>query len=227
MQINDISPTCITQGKEKPEDNRIVIVIGRQFGSGGRSIGKLVAKKLGIRYYDSELLNKCAEMSGYSKHIFSEHDEKAPTPLRSLLQGAFGLADNFHDVSICSERIYSEQSKTIRDICRRESCVIVGRTADYIMRDHPGLISVFLHSPLEKRARDLVSRGEAYDLGEAIEKAKKQDKYRESYYNFYTGGNNWGKANNYGITIDSSLTGHEGAAEIIVAFTQSKIKRQK
>lgn len=203
-----------------------VIVIGRQFGSGGRKIGRLVAEKLGYAYYDSELLSKAAERLGFSRHIFDLHDEKPPSAFRSLLQGAFGLADNFHEVSICSERVYSEQSKVIRDLCARENCVIVGRTADYILREHPGLISVFLHAPIAERARLICLRGEAENLEAAIEKAKKFDKDRENYYNFYVGSSKWGKADNYSLSLDSSLADHDTIAEIIINFSKNK-QRQR
>lgn len=197
-----------------------VIVIGRQFGSRGRRIGRMVAEHLGLDFYDSELLATAAEKLGFSRHIFDLHDEKAPNPLRSLLQGAFGLADNFHDVSICSERMYSEQSKVIRNISRGKGCVIVGRTADYILRDHPQLISIFIHAPIEHRAQNILSRGEAEDLQSAIEIAKKVDKERENYYNFYTGDSKWGKAENYSLSLDSSKGTDENLAELIINFSR-------
>lgn len=204
--------------------NDMIIVIGRQFGSGGRRIGKLVAQKAGIKYYDSELLAKAAEMMGYSRHIFDIHDEKKPSFFRSLLQGTVGVADNFHDVSISGERLYKVQAEVIRRICREGPCVIVGRTADYVMRGHKGLTSVFLHAPIEIRANAILKRGESSDLEEAIEKAKKFDKNRESYYNYYTGSQLWGKAENYSLSLDSSLLDDETAAGIILAFA---LRRQR
>lgn len=212
---------------DRNNENSTIIVIGRQFGSGGRHIGKLVAQLTGFTYYDSEILSKTAEKLGFSRHIFDIHDEKRPYPMRSMLQGVFGLADNFHDVSICNERMYVEQSKVIREICKRGSCVIVGRTADYIMRNHPGMVSVFLHSPIEKRALRVIRRGEADNLQQAIEKAKRYDRNRENYYNFYTGNQGWGKAWNYSLTIDSSLADEKTVAEIIITFAKNKRQEQK
>lgn len=204
-----------------------IVVIGRQFGSGGRLIGKMVAERLGIDYFDSEILSGVAKRLGFSPHVFEKHEEKAPSKFTTLLQGIFGLADNFHDVSIGSERVYKEQSKIIQDICKKGPCVIVGRTADFIMRDHPGLVSVFLHSPLEKRAEAIIARGEAQDIRRAMDIAKKHDRERENYYNFYTGSQSWGKADNYSLSFDSSRLEAEEIAEIIVNCAQKKIKRQK
>lgn len=203
----------------------IVVVIGRQFGSGGRRIGRKVADLLGIEYYDTELISEAAERLGYAKEIFVAHDEKKPNALWALLQGAYGIADNFHDVGICGERMYTEQSRAIRDICSRKSCVVVGRTADFILRDNPRLISVFLHSPLDNRALSIVKRGEAESVAEAMEMARKKDKERESYYNYYTGGNDWGKAANYDLTVDSSNLTEDEVANLIVSYTKKKIEK--
>ena len=194
-----------------------VITIGRQFGSGGRRIGRLVAELMGFSYYDTELLSEAAARLGYAKEIFHAHDERKPTPLRSLLQGMYGLADNFHDVSICGERMYKEQAQVIRDICSRGPCVIVGRTADHILKGHPLLLSVFLHAPATYRAGRLVKFKDAETETVAKEMLKKQDRDRENYYNYYTGSKNWGKAFNYHLSIDSSLFNDEKVAEMITS----------
>lgn len=207
--------------KYPPQNGNTVIVIGRQFGSGGRRIGKLIAQRLGFGYYDKELLAEAAQSLGFSQDIFAVHDERKPSPLRSLLQGLYGIADNFHDTSICGESLYHAQSDVIKKICEKEPCVIVGRTADYILREHPGLISVFLHAPIEIRAHQIVMRGDAPDESSAAELARKNDRERESFYNYYTGGG-WGKASNYHITIDASSIDYEKIAEIIIAFAKAK-----
>ncbi|MDE6094648.1 MAG: cytidylate kinase-like family protein [Muribaculaceae bacterium] len=210
---------------EKPElsmqNGSFVIVIGRQFGSGGRKIGKLVSKRLGYEYYDKELLAEAAQSLGFSQDIFAAHDERKPSPLKSLLQGIYGIADNFHDTSICGESLYHAQSEVIKKICEKGSCVIVGRTADYVLRHHPGLISVFLHAPIEKRARQIVGRGDAPDLDSATDMAKKNDRKRESYYNYYTGGG-WGKASSYHLSIDASSIRDEDIVDMIISFANAK-----
>ena len=204
----------------------IVIVIGRQFGSGGRRIGQKIAEKLGIDYYDTELLSKAAERLGMHPEIFREHDERRPSPLRTLMQGAFGIADNFHSVPLNGEMIYEEQSRVIRDLCNNGACVIVGRTADLILKSHPHLLSVFLHSPVEKRAKIIIDREEAVSEEEAKELALKRDRRREVYYNFYRGDKKWGEANNYHLTINTEDMDVNDVADLII--TTAKIKfRQK
>lgn len=203
------------------QDN-YVIVIGRQFGSGGRTIGKIVARKLGINYYDSELLKKAAEEEGLSPDIFRDHDEKKPSILKALLQGAYGIADNFHTVPLSGERIYRVQAKVIKDLCRKGSCVIVGRNADFVMRNHPGLLSVFLHAPMSHRAKRIMERKEAMNEEEAIEMANYHDKRRESFYNFYTGDKTWGLAWNYHLCLDTSQFPNEAIADIIIEYMQKR-----
>lgn len=211
------------QGIDTPNT---VIVIGRLFGSGGRRIGKLVAEKLGIAYFDKELLAHAAGSLDYTQDIFAAHDERKPSPLRSLLQGVFGIADNFHDVSLSGESLYRAQCDVIRKICESQSCVIVGRTADHIMRHHEGLVSVFLHSPIEARTRSIIERGDASDPDEAASLARKNDREREGYYNYYTG-RHWGRASNYHLTLDSSSMSDDDVASIIVEFAKRRITHNK
>lgn len=201
----------------------MVIVIGRQFGSGGRRIGKLVAERLGIGYYDKELLSEAAGSLGYAPEIFAAADEKRPSPLRSMLQGVYGIADNFHTTSMSGEKLYERQSEVIRKIGDMGDCVIVGRTADYVLRDCPGLVSVFLHAPIEHRARMIVERNDSASLDEAAELARKHDRDRESYYNYFTG-RNWGKASNYHLTLDASAIEESDTAELIISFAKTKMK---
>ena len=207
--------------------DKAIIVIGRQFGSGGRSIGRNLARRLGYKYYDTELLKNVARRYGFSEGIFRSHEEKRPSVLRSMLQGTFGIADNFHEVSISSERLYAEQSKVIREIASEGGCVIVGRTADYILRDFPNMTSIFLHAPVEYRCSHIVDRGEAINYSQAIEMAKKRDKARENYYNYFTGTNLWGKASNYDLCLDSSCIDEEAIVNIIISYIKDKFKRNK
>ncbi len=202
-------------------DPGTVIVIGRQFGSGGRRIGRMVADKLGIPYYDKELLSHAAKSLGFSPDVFAAADEKRPSAFRTLMQSMYGIADNFHTTSISGERLYEQQSKVIREIGSRGSCVIVGRTADYVLRDHPGLVSVFLHAPEKWRAEKIVRRGESMCCEEAISQAQKHDRNRENYYNYYTGGN-WGRADNYHLSLDSSLLPESRIADLIIGFARDK-----
>lgn len=206
------------------EAENFVIVIGRQFGSGGRTIGKMVANRLGIDYYDTELLKKAAKAEGVSPQIFKEHDEKKPSVFKALLQGAYGIPDNFHMVPLSGERIYRVQSKVIKDLVKKGSCVIVGRNADFILQQHPRLLSVFLHAPLETRVERILQRNESKTQEEAIELARQHDKRRESYYNFYTGEKKWGVASNYHLCLDTSCLENEKVADIIISLVKAKLK---
>lgn len=193
-----------------------VIVIGRQFGAGGRTLGKKLAEKLGVPYYDKELLAEAAESLGFSQDIFQKADEKRPSMLRSFLSFNLGSPSaSFDNNSLNDDNIYRAQSNVIRAICKKGSCVIVGRTADYVMREHPGLLSIFIHAPEEHRAKAIVERGEAASMDEAVDKVRKIDKSREGYYNYYTN-RNWGRASNYDLTFDSGRVSSDKIINLIL-----------
>lgn len=206
----------------KESEGKIVVVIGREFGSGGRAVGRIVANRLGIPYYDKELLSEAADRLGFSHRIFADADEKRPSMFRSLMQGLYGVPDNFNTDSMSGEGVYQSQSRAIREICSKDSCVIVGRTADYVMRDHPGLVSVFLHAPVGFRAQKILDRGDAKTLQQATEMARKSDRNRSHYYNYFTGRNSWGKASNYHLSLDASRLTDEVAADIIISFIKAR-----
>ncbi len=196
-------------------DGNYLIVIGRQYASGGRRIGRWIAERLGIPFYDKSLLAKAAEHMGFSAEMFARTDEKRPSMLRSLLMLNYGAQSaGFQDSGVSSESLYSYQSEVIRQICGQGSCVIVGRTADYVMRDHPRMISIFIHAPLERRAANMVESGECASPEKAAEKARKTDRERESYYNYYTN-RTWGHADNYHLSIDSTRVSPEALLAII------------
>ena len=142
---------------------------------------------------------------GYSPEIFEKKDEKRPSLIRSILSFTYGAnTANIDGAPMSDEKIYEYQSKVIGDICGRESCVIVGRTADYVMRDHPRMVSLFIHAPLKHRIDAIIERGETDSEEEAKEIAKSHDHNRESFYNYYTNRENWGKASNYDLSFDST-----------------------
>ena len=190
---------------DKVSEDKILVVIGREYGSGGRRIGKMLAHALGISYYDKSLLSEAAKKLGYSSEIFARKDERRPSLLRSILSFNYGAPTaNISEAPMSDEKIYEFQSRVIKDICSRESCVIVGRTADYVMRDHPRMASLFIHAPASVRAQSIISRGEASDEKSALELADRNDRNRQSYYNYYTNRISWGHARNYTLTFDSS-----------------------
>lgn len=201
---------------EKSENN--IIVVGRQYGSGGRKVGMALAKRLNIPYYDKVIISKVASHYGYDPEILLNADEKKPSLFGSIIPGKYGIFDTYATSPISKEALHEAQTNVIRQICQEGSCVIVGRTADYIMRDHPGLLSVFIHAPLVWRGHNLIRRGEASTLQEAMCAIKKADSNRQGYYNYYTG-KNWGVADNYHLTIDGSRFEPEEIAAIIARLT--------
>ncbi len=186
-----------------------IITISRQFGSGGRTIGKEVAKKLGIPCYDEELINKVAERSGLAKEYIAERGEYAPA--KSWLGNMFaGRDQNGHSIR---DDVWNIQSEVIQELAEKESCVIVGRCADYILRDNPECLKVFIHASMEDRAERIVKL-----YGEREEKPEQRliekDKRRKAYYQIYTDAE-WGNAANYHISLDSGKFGIDKCVEII------------
>lgn len=197
----------------------IIIVIGRQFGSGGRHIGKRLAEDLNLRYYDKEVLSECASRLGFRREIFDRYDEKRPSMFRSLLANAFG--DSCVNCDLSGD-LYRAQSRVIRELADADrGAVFVGRSADYILRDFPHLVSIFLHAPLRHRAMSIVKRGDSSSVTEAMESARRQDRNREEFYNFFTN-RNWGQADNYHLSIDSSLFDSEAIVDIIKCYLTSR-----
>lgn len=197
--------------------NDFIIVIGRQYGAGGRKLGKRLAETLNVPYYDKELLSEAADALGFSKELFLKADEKKPSILRSFLSFNYGSPSaSFSSYTLTDDNLYRAQSDVIKSICEKGSCVIVGRTADYVMRDHPGLLSIFVHAPEEHRAKAILERGEAKSMEEALEKARKFDRSRESYYNYFTN-RHWGRADNYDLTFNSSRLSTEALLPLILS----------
>lgn len=192
-----------------------VVTIGRQFGCGGREIGKMIARSLGADYYDKTLLSKAAEAFGFSKNLFDRADEKRPSWLRSLLQYNYGVENAVSEFSdIDNEGLYRAQSRVIRQLAAKGPCVIVGRTADYILRDHPRMVSLFLYAPVDFRAARILERNDANDIDSARNMARKMDNARDSYYSYYTN-RPWGQASTYHLSIDTSRFTPEEIIELI------------
>lgn len=206
---------------DNSKDKKYLIVIGREYGSGGRRIGRMLADALGFSYYDKGLLSEAANRLGFSREIFAGNDERRPSLLRSLLSLTYGVqSGEIGNATMSDENLYELQSQVIKEICMHESCVIVGRTADYIMREHPHILSIFVHAPIEKRAESLVNRGEASNIEAAEEIAQKNDRNRASFYNYYTNRDGWGKASNYHLSFDSSRM----ADEVIISTVKAMLK---
>ena len=193
-----------------------IITVGRQYGSGGRYVAKLLAERLQIPYYDKELLAEVAKDSGIGKDLLEEHDEKNTRNfLFSLMSGSQPFADSgamYMDMPL-NHRIFLAQFDTIRRIAGEGPCVIVGRCADYVLRDEPHVLNVFIKASQEERIRRVV-KYYGVDPLKAEEKLRKADKQRASYYNYYAT-NTWGDVNNYDLCVDTGALGIEGAVELI------------
>lgn len=196
------------------EDKKLIINVGRQFGSGGKLVALALGKKLGIPVYDQELISKAAEQSGFSKELFAKSDEK-----RNLLAlssfivdvGRFGSADNY----VSDNQLFVIQSNVIRSIADKGSAIFIGRCADYILRDRPCL-DVFISASDEVRIKRVAERmGITPEQAESL--MQKKDRTRETYYNYFTFGN-WGVASNYDLCVDSSALGIDGTADMIIDF---------
>lgn len=199
-------------------EKHTIITIGRQFGSGGKEIGLKIAERLNVKCYDSELLSIAAKESGLCEEVFKAHDEK---PTNSFLYSL--VMDTYHpygtsgtiDVPL-SQKIFLAQFDTIKKIARQESCVFVGRCADYALQDDFNIISVFITSDLETKTKRICER-----LNVSSAKAKeliiKTDKKRASYYNYYTN-KKWGNTNSYDLCIDSGKLGIDNSVELILHY---------
>jgi cytidylate kinase len=199
----------------------VVITIGRQFGSGGRYVGRLLAEKLGIPFYDKELLSEAAKASGICEEIFEDHDEK---PTRSLL---FNLvtgmqhhldAGSFYMDMPLNHKIFLAQFDAIRRIAGEGSCVIVGRCADYVLREDPNAVSVFVKADMPSKV-DRAVKYYGIDAAKAEDRIRKADKQRASYYNYYATAT-WGDVDNYDLVVDTGVLGVEGAVELICKFLE-------
>lgn len=197
-------------------EKKIIITIGRQFGSGGKAVAEALGRKLGIPVYDSELITRAAQESGFSKDLFVKSDEKKRFfNLSSLFIGNYG-GDTENYMS--DKGLFKIQSDTILKIAEQGSAIIVGRCSDYILRDMDCTLDIFLTSPAEVRAGRVAERT-GITSEKAMELIGKMDRSREEYYNYYTFGN-WGVASTYDLCLDSSLLGIEGTADHIIEFAK-------
>ncbi len=194
---------------------KYVITISRQYGSGGRFIARELAKRLGIAFYDQDLLTLASEESGMSKSIFENYDEKKDSFFSGIVPAGYGF-----DMSM-GQKVFLAQFDTIRHLAEKESCVIVGRCADYILRDFPNVVTVFVHAPLESRIKRAV---EYYNIPEAKAKDRiiKMDKQRKSYYNFYSD-KGWARADTYDLCLTSDI-GIQESVDAIKTFAERKLK---
>lgn len=197
-----------------------IITISRQFGSGGRSIGKAVAEKLGYDYYDSELVEKVSEETGFDPSYVEDAGEYAPG--RSMLSYAFSssAAHSGAGAMNASDYLWATQSRIIAELAEKGNCVIVGRCADYILRENESCLNVFIHAPKNFRAERIVERYGVTDKSPQ-KRIEEKDAKRRVNYKYFTG-REWGETENYHICLDSSVIGEEKCVELICDIAKAK-----
>lgn len=196
-----------------------IITIGRQFGSGGRGVAQILSQKYGIPLYDKELINRVSRETGICGEVFAGCDECTNNYPNSSLMGGWSLSTLFSTTNrdmLSGDSLFAMQSETIRRIASEGSCVIVGRIADYVLRHHKPLISVFITADMDDRVKRIMEY-EKIDAAQAATLVKKADKMRASYYNFYSE-KTWGSAESYHLCINTSHVGIEGAAQLVMQY---------
>ena len=202
----------------------MVITVGRQYGSGGREIGTLLAERLGIAYYDDLLLKKAAEESGLCEELFHAFDERPKSFLYSIAIDPYAFSiGHMGSRSSLEQQVYLATYDTIQKLADAGPCVLIGRCADYALKDRTDVINLFITAPLENRIKRVAARNNISE-DEAKDRIRKTDKSRASYYNFYSS-KEWGDARSYDLCVDSSLLGVEGTVELLE--TMLKIKGLK
>ena len=190
-----------------------IITISRQFGSGGHSIAKAVAERLGIAFYDNNLITEVAKQSGLSEEFIRENEEYASHSSSFLYQLAMSTAGTYGYPSVY-QKLYEAQTKVIEDIANKESCVIVGRCADYILKNREDCLHVFIHADNEHRAKHILEKYGPTEKTTA-QRIKDKDNKRRNYYRFHTD-REWGVAANYHLSLDSGALGEALCVELIV-----------
>ena len=193
-----------------------IITIGRQLGSGGREIGKKLSEKLGIPFYDKELLEMASKESGICQEVMETYDEKQGKRSFFSMMGSFqGRIDpgNMYLEMPLNHRIFLAQFDAIRKVADQGPCVIVGRCADYVLRDHENVLNIFIKASMEERVKR-IEKLYGLDPMKAEESIRKADKQRATYYNYYATGT-WGDVANYHLCLDTGVLGVDGAVELI------------
>lgn len=211
-------------------ETNYVINIGRQLGSGGRQIGKLLSSRLNIPFYDKELITIAAKESGLKEEVFEKADEKKRF---TLTGGVLGLKEPSLDGGFSSNYLWNEvlfkiQSDVIRELAGKKSCIFVGRCADYILRDHPRALNLFISADLDDRIKCVteiykISTHKTTTHKKAVDMIEKRDKQRAGYYNYYSN-KKWGVAESYHLCINSSVLGIEGTTDFIEEFIEKRFR---
>lgn len=208
-------------------EEKLIINVGRQLGSGGRIIAKMLAEEFDCKFYDREILNIAARESGFSEKFFEENDEQ-----KGFLKSHFHIhlpllgSNDFYKNDFSQESLYQFQSDAIRDAAEKNPrCVFVGRTADYVLRDNKAVVNVFITANMDFRAEN-VSKRRGCTVEEARKIIENGESERAKYYNYYTG-KTWGHSESYDLCVDASILGLEATKDFIAEFIKRKLKAAK
>lgn len=205
--------------------DNFVITIARQYGSGGRTIGEELAKKLGISYYDKDIIRMASEESGIHEQLFGRADENVSTKQRFFAKSGIYKGELIPPQSkdfTSDENLFNYQAKVIRDLAEQGPCVFIGRCADFVLADKPNVVSVFVHAPHDycmEQARERTAK----NVGDLTKFVARTDKFRGDYYRYHTG-HEWNDARNYDLCLDSSKLGFDGCVEAIEKYIEVRFK---
>ena len=208
---------------------KLIVAIGREYGSGGREIGEKLANRLGIKFFDKELLTLVAKESGYCEEILQKNDEQPTNSfLYSLVMDTYasnGYAASNHFTELpLNHKVFLAQFDVIKNLAQRESCVIVGRCADYALADNPDCFSVFIHSRMDfrvKRVREYNPEKVFKDDNKVMDFIDKIDRKRANYYNYYSN-KKWADARSYDLCVDSSILGIDKTVDFITEYAKMR-----
>lgn len=201
---------------------KTVITIARSYGSGGRTLGKLLAKELGVNCYDREILRMASDKSGINEALFGQVDEKLKkSPLLGIIKKnpyKGGVLPPESDDFVSDDNLFNYQAMVIKELAKEEPCIIIGRCADYILRDYDNVIRLFFYAPRE----DCIARVREQNGGtekEIVKKIEKKDKYRSEYYRYHTG-REWNDARNYDFCLDTTSMSYEKLVQVVKAYME-------
>ena len=205
------------------EDKKLIITIGRQYGSGGREVGKKLAKELNVDFYDKNILRMDSDESGIKESYFHLNDERAGNKLLYRIISSLTpekTAPSYGSDLVSADNLFRFQSAVIKKLAAEESCVIIGRCAEYVLEGMEGLVRVFLYADLEARAARITEK-ELYDPKDVLKNIKRIDKERRDYHRYYTG-RSWEDFDNYDIIINTSKIGIDGTVDTIKDYLKAR-----
>lgn len=207
--------------EENKNNKSIIVTIGREYGSGGHEIGKTLAEKMGLKFYDNSIITMVSEESGFSKEFVKAHEQALPHEFLT------NIMSQFYEYSADDEspidRLFDAEEKVILELAKKGNCVIVGRCGDYILKEFPNAVHIFIHSSSKEFKEERVNKIYGIDKNKAIEIMEKTDKSRSKHYKKYTDGT-WGLSMHYDLCIDSSILGINGSVKIIEEFMKTSNK---